>query len=51
METRYPFEWGDICGTSYGPYPFDEPILIPPGRGRWLLSWLGFDDPLTAGTR
>ena len=43
-ETRYPFEWGDICGTSYGPYPFDESKFVRPVRGGASLSSFGCHD-------
>jgi len=44
IETRYPFEWGDICGTSYGPYPFDETRFVRPARRGAYLSSFGSHD-------
>jgi len=43
METSCSFELWDICGTSYAPFPLDEPKFK--GRaGVTLLSSLGSHD-------
>jgi len=41
METSCPFELWDICGTSYAPFPLDEPKFKRRARGTTLLSWFG----------
>jgi hypothetical protein len=49
IEDRYPYEWGDICGTSYGPYPFDESKFVRPDRHGASLSSFGSHDRCSEG--
>jgi len=44
IEVRYPYEWGDICGTSYGPYPFDESKFVRQARRDASSSSFGSHD-------
>jgi len=41
METSCSLELWDICGTSYAPFPLDEPKFKRRARGTTLLSWFG----------
>ena len=41
METSCSFELWDICGTSYAPFPLDEPKFKRRDRGTTFLSSFG----------
>lgn len=38
MKTRYSFEFWDLCGTSYGPFPLDAPRLMRKTKSSSSLS-------------
>ena len=48
METSCSFEIWDICGTSYAPFPLDEPAFKRRADGTALLSSLGSHDRCSA---
>lgn len=47
-ETSGTFEGWDICGTSYAPFPLDEPKFRRRARGTTLSSWLDSRDRCSA---
>jgi hypothetical protein len=51
METSCSFELRDICGTSYAPFPLDEPKCTRRARGTTLLSSLGSHDRCSVSPR
>jgi hypothetical protein len=48
MEHPYAFDVYDICGTSYAPFPLDEPKFKRRTRGTKLLSSFGSHDRCSA---
>jgi hypothetical protein len=48
METSCSFELWDICGTSYAPFPLDEPKFKRRARGTTFLSSFGSYDRCSA---
>jgi hypothetical protein len=48
METSCSFEFWDICGTSYAPFPLDEPKFKRRADGTTLLSSFGSHDRCSA---
>jgi len=51
METGGSFEQWDICGTSYAPFPLDEPKFKRRADGTTLLSSFDSHDRCSASPR
>src|SRR6476620_3329901 len=48
IESSCAFDGWDICGTSYAPFPLDEPKFRQRARGSRLFLWWGSRDRRSA---